>query len=182
MFKTKFKRFNAWQDEQEEQWLASMSAQGWHLIRLKGISSYEFRKGDPANYTYRLDFHEVSKKDRADYLALFADAGWEHLGEMSGWQYFRRLHSENVPVEIFTDTDSKMAKYKRVKTNQYYLLVIYLALWVVFSGGGFEHWWDYLLPAVFILLMGSIGYNLFRIERRVKELERTQLVMGEESR
>ena len=70
--------------------------------------------GEPRDYVYRLDWREASRKELPDYLQLFADAGWEHVGSLSGWQYFRRLTAEEPTPEIFTDVDSKVAKYERM--------------------------------------------------------------------
>lgn len=83
------KWFWAWQDQQEEAWLRSMSQKGWHLssVGLPGI--YRFRIGEPQDYVYQLDYQTHKKRDQQNYLQLFSDAGWEHLGQMSSWNYFR---------------------------------------------------------------------------------------------
>ena len=67
-----------------------------------------------ASYVYRLDWREAARRELPDYLLLFADAGWEHVGSLSGWQYFRRPTAEEPAPEIFTDVDSKVAKYERM--------------------------------------------------------------------
>ncbi len=85
----KFKWFWAWQDDKEEFWLRTMSLKGWHLVAVKPFGSYNFKAGEKTDYTYCLDY-QINKKDRENYLQLLQDAGWEHVGEMSGWQYFRK--------------------------------------------------------------------------------------------
>ncbi len=59
---------------------------------------------------------------------MFRDAGWEYIGEMSTWQYFRKEAKHEEINEIFTDVESKVAKYKRVLT---YLGFFYIILFVI---------------------------------------------------
>ena len=80
----RFKLFWAWQDEKEEIWLSEMAEQGFHLDRISLPGWYDFNVGEPRKDVYRLDFQSLrSNKDRDSYLQLFADSGWEHVGDMS---------------------------------------------------------------------------------------------------
>ncbi len=121
----KFKWFWPWQDEQEEGWLRKMSQQGWHLRPVGGqvrvgrwhlpvglLGIYSFVVGEPMDYVYRLDY-QPSLKDKQDYLQLFHDAGWESIGAREGWRYFRKEGGPEEVIEIFTDGESKIGKYKR---------------------------------------------------------------------
>lgn len=110
---SKFKWFWAWNDEKEETWLGEMSRAGFHLQSITLPGKYIFTSGEPKEYVYRLDF-VTDRKDYDNYLELFQDAGWEHLLEYGGWQYFRtEAGTEQLP-EIFTDNESKVAKYGRI--------------------------------------------------------------------
>jgi len=60
-----------------------MSLEGLHL-KFPSFASYAFIRGEPQEMVYRLDFLNDSK-NRKSYLQLFQDAGWEHVGELSGW-------------------------------------------------------------------------------------------------
>jgi hypothetical protein len=123
---TKFKWFWAWQDEKEEEWLTEMAARGLHLDGFDFPTLYRFRQGKPAECVYRLDYPLVKKKERESYLQLFADAGWEHVGDMGGWVYFRKQVQPGDPMEIFTDVESKAQKYYRVIL----LLIILMPIWI----------------------------------------------------
>lgn len=180
--KAKFKMFMPWQDEQEQNWLEEMSTAGLHLARLKGIGSYEFEVGEPAAFIYRLDYQEVGKKDREDYQALFADAGWEYIGEKSGWQYFRKLDQPGVAEEIFTDMSSKIAKYKRVLRNQFAMLTFYFTFWIIFSGDLVRdptRWFYYVAPGIFVMILVFFAVNYFKTAQRIKELEQAGLPVEE---
>lgn len=77
----KFRWFWAWQDQQEEAWLEEMSQQGLHLKSVGILALYYFESGCQQDYVYRLDFSS-SYRDRENYMQLFKDAGWEHIGNI----------------------------------------------------------------------------------------------------
>lgn len=126
----KFRWFWAWQDDREEEWLGSMSRAGWHLDKFRYPGVYFFRKGEQKNFAYRLDFQTSRMKDRDAYLQLFHDAGWEHLGNMSAWEYFRKEAKPGEEPEIFTDPESKILKYQRVLR---FLVIFFPILFILFS-------------------------------------------------
>jgi hypothetical protein len=109
----KLRWFWAWEDEREEAWLRQMSQAGWYCESLQFPGFYLFRKGEPRDYVYRLDFNS-NRKEFSHYLQLFQDAGWQHLTEYGGWQYFRTESRPGENPEIFTDNTSKVKKYQRV--------------------------------------------------------------------
>jgi hypothetical protein len=121
---------------------------------------------------YRLDFIK-SKIDRNDYYQLFDDAGWEHMGEMMSWQYFRKEAKPAEDPEIYTDPESKIQKYYRL----FGVMLIFLPIWVillprldtmVFYGLNF------LLP-IFIPITLIWAYAFLRIGLRIRELNQLRL-------
>lgn len=124
---TKFRWFWLWQDDIEEAWLESMSGDGWHLVSVALPGFYTFAAGEPRAYAYRLDYRRTTRRERPSYLRLFEDTGWEHLGEMNNWQYFRKLPRSGESAEIFTDPESKVAKYHRVLGIMVVLLPILMS-------------------------------------------------------
>lgn len=167
---TKFKLFWAWQDEKEEAWLREMSRQGLHLQALPFPCSYRFEAGTPRDLVYRMDYI-VDRTSYENYLQLFKDAGWEHLGEMGGWQYFRTEAGEGVVPEIYTDPDSKAQKYQRLMM----ILVVLLPIFIVTSSRGVDpdsrfaglYLAGKLLISLFLLLY---AWALIMILRRIREL------------
>jgi hypothetical protein len=123
---TKYKLFWPWQDEKEEAWLEDMSARGYHLSRVGLPYTYRFNKGEPRQYTYRMDYMYLDKKKTMEYLQVFQDAGWEYLGEMSNWRYWRKPVGAGETAEIFTDNESKIKKYQRVTLFLGFMLLILL--------------------------------------------------------
>ena len=165
----KFKWIWAWEDDKEEAWLREMANQGLHLksVGIPGI--YTFEQGNPRDVAYRLDYPDTSK-DYESYLQLFRDAGWEHIGQMSGWQYFCKEVVGGEAPEIFTDEESKAKKYKRVMVFVLMLMPILIISLTNLNerSGTFYRIFSFLM-AFFILFF---SYALFRLWRRIEELKK----------
>jgi len=174
----KFKWFWPWHDEAEEAWLGEMSKKGYHLSSVGVMGIYRFIVAEPQDYVYRLDYQTFPEKDKQEYLQLFRDAGWEHIGEMSAWQYFRKGSKQREPDEIFTDVESKVAKYKRVLAYLAFFLLIESIYVVIFAhniwGDSPYSWWgiiraiSLLVPLAALFLM----YAFVRLILRIRQLRR----------
>jgi len=163
----KYKLFWAWQDDKEEAWLTQMSQEGLHLASLGFPGFYCFAPGEPANYVYRLDFFTDSK-DYKNYLQLFKDAGWEHLGRMAGWQYFRTLAGEGELPEIYSDLDSKVQKYRRLLVY----LSIFLPIMIVVVSGGRVAPFFVGVQAVYAVFLVIYIFAVVKLFGRIRELKR----------
>jgi hypothetical protein len=162
----KYRLFWAWQDDKEEAWLREMSLEGLHLASLGFPGFYYFTAGEPANYVYRLDFITESK-DYQSYLQLFKDAGWEHLGRMGGWQYFRTLADEGELPEIYSDLDSKILKYRRILVY----LSIFLPISVIFLSRGGESPGYPVIQMVYAVLMIIYIFAMVKLFARIQTLK-----------
>jgi hypothetical protein len=168
----KVKWFFPWQDEKEESWLRSMSRKGWHLSSIGLPCIYRFRDGGPRDYVYRLDYQTFPNKDKQEYRQLFRDAGWEYIGEMSAWQYFPKEVKEGEAPEIYTDVESKVAKYRRVLTFLAILAVIYGVVFFRNIWGDYPYSWWFIIRVISFLLMGSLLYSIVKLMLRVRQLRR----------
>jgi len=110
----KFKWLWAWEDEKEEKWLADMSRAGWHLEAPGFPGFYHFVKGEPRDYAYCLDFRTGSLESLREYRQICRDAGWEELGRLGSWYYFRKECRDGAKPEFFSDRDSRIQKYGRL--------------------------------------------------------------------
>jgi hypothetical protein len=155
-----FRLFFVWQDEQEEQWLEQMAREGWRLVRAGVV--YRFERDIPREVRYRLDYRSSAPGGWPEYLGLFRDAGWEHVGRFGGWQYFRTC-SREAP-EIFTDTASRAHKYRQ-------LLALLLAAMTVnlitFVGNRHGYQGARALQAAVVLVL---AYGMVRILLRLRRL------------
>ncbi|MBN2385441.1 MAG: DUF2812 domain-containing protein [Anaerolineales bacterium] len=169
----KHRWFWAWADDREEAWLREMAQQGLHLGKAAPLGEYFFVRGEPRDDVYRLDYVPMSKKDE-HYYQLFKDAGWEHVGEMMGWQYWRKLATDSQADEIFTDNDSKIQKYQRLLA----ILTIFLPVLIinVTNMGVFslreKYPWIIGLQVFSIFLLVFYSVVLLRILFRIRMLRR----------
>ena len=114
-FKNVFKIFFAWQEKKEENWLREMSNEGWHLDNT-GFLNYTFRKGEPKDMVYRLDFKITRSENIDDYITLYEDAGWEYISKMGPfWYYFRIEPEEGLSPELYSDNASKIKMYNSLR-------------------------------------------------------------------
>ena len=172
---TKQKWFWAWQDEKEEAWLSKMAQQGLILTGIPFPGSYQFQEGEPADYVYRLDYQSLRTKDKDSYLQLFADAGWEKVGEMGGWTYFRYEAANGEAPEIYSDLESKIGKYKRVLT----FLAILLPVMVVMAPNltSAERYGPFfsILQGLSFLIMIFFAFGIIQLLRRINELKNKRI-------
>jgi hypothetical protein len=166
----KFKVFPAWQDDKEEAWLGKMAQQGLHLTQPLFPCLYTFTRGAPADVAYRLDYVPRMSGDEFEvYLQVFRDAGWEHLGQMAGWQYFRKPVHAGEPSEIYTDAESKIRKYRRLLG---YLIVIVMPFLIITTTSGDRPrttFYDAVTFFQFAVLVFLV-YGLVRIALRIRQL------------
>jgi hypothetical protein len=173
----KFRFFWPWQEEQEERWLQQMSQAGWHLVSVSLPCSYTFAQGEPREYAYRLDFTSAKRADLPAYYQLFADAGWEHIGVLGSWQYFRKLAAPDEEPEIFTDVESKIAMYRRVLGFSALLLIVLVVIAptpgrLIQLMPGWRGWFGVIVFAVYVVLIALYIVICVRLWRRMNQLKR----------
>jgi hypothetical protein len=108
----KFKLWFVWQDEEHQQWLQEMAAQGLHLRSTNAFCLHTFERGAPADVVYRWDVRYLGPN--AEYAQLFRDAGWELVTSTVGWHCWRKARAAGASTEIFTQRADNAAKYLRV--------------------------------------------------------------------
>ena len=165
----KFHWFWAWEDEKEEVWLRQMSMEGWHFKSARLLGNYVFEQGEPADYVYRLDYF-TGRKDMPSYLQIFEDAGWEHMGKMSGWQYFRIETRDGEVPEIYSDKASKAKKYERLTLYLVIFLPIYLNMMLPIGRSDAGYLRFFSLPWIAFMLL--YPYAIVRLIARITKLKR----------
>lgn len=173
--------FWPWQDAREEAWLESMAQEGWHLATVGLPCVYEFRRGEAKRFTYRLDYMPDDKAKLLEYKQIFEDAGWEYIGAMSNWRYWRKPVAEGETAEIFTDPESKIKKYQRLLTYMgFFLLLLVFLGRQMFTHDYWSEWKLGSLVAV-IYLVGRIMYAILipvyvvvvvQLIRRISQLKK----------
>lgn len=108
--KTVFKFFWAHQDEAQEAWLRAMAQQGLHLVKVNPFCFWTFRRGEPADIVYRVDFPNASQD--AAFQQLMHDAGWSLAATTVGWHYWRTQAVAGKAPELFSDNASKAQQFR----------------------------------------------------------------------
>ena len=173
--------------EREALYFREMHAKGWKLRKvsysiLLFAVKYTFEKCHPEQVSYQLDFYPMKKSERASYLQLFKDCGWEHITDFNGFSYFRKLHSgieSDAEFEIYNDAAGKLAMVKRILTRRMLpILLLFLALLPIFSkfvtGGSSFSWGVFLIFIIdwvlLIVFAVQISYIFWRLSQKWKEL------------
>lgn len=152
--------FWPWQDEKEEAWLEDMSREGWHLQSVKPLCKYTFVMGEPVPYVYRLDYYRDQQTRFQEYMQIFGDAGWEYVGELSNWRYWRKPQVNGEATEIYSDRESKIIKYRRLLICLAFFLVflVFIGRTLVKTGWPWEAGISWLFTTIYTL--GLIGYAI----------------------
>ena len=173
--------------EREALYFREMHAKGWKLrevsysILLFAVK-YTFEKCQPEQVSYQLDFYPMEKSERASYLQLFKDCGWEHITNFNGFSYFRKAHSEiesDAEFEIYNDATGKLDMVNRILRLRLLPVLFFLSMLIplflkllnerdVFSGLVFLL---AIIDCVLLLaLVVQISYIFWRLFQKWKEL------------
>lgn len=113
--KTEFKFFTVPEWKKEERYLREQHKRGWEFVSVNFIGLYHFKRCEPKDVVYQLDYNPESITQKNEYIQMFHDCGWEYLQNFAGYSYFRKPASEmDGEEEIFCDDDSRLEMIKRV--------------------------------------------------------------------
>lgn len=112
--------------EEEEQYLCDMAKKGYFLEKVTLLGTYHFKKAQPRNMVYRIDFNPQKKEDRESYLQMFEDSGWDYIQDLNEFSYFcKEADGEND--EIYSDAQSRIEMLERINRRKMLpILVIFL--------------------------------------------------------
>ena len=176
--------------EREALYFREMHAKGWKLRKvsysiLLFAVKYTFEKCHPEQVSYQLDFYPMEKSERASYLQLFKDCGWEHITDFNSFSYFRKAHSEiesNAEFEIYNDAAGKLAMVNRILRLRLVPVLFLLAIHIPFllkllnRSNTFDLWkflavgLDIFLSLIILLIVSYIGWKLWHEKKKLSDL------------
>ena len=108
------KIFWIWESDKEEEWLNTMSAEGWLLCDV-GLCRYTFAEGTPGEYQYRLELLDnwPSHPKSIEYLHFLEETGAEHIGSVLRWVYIRKMAGADG-FDLFSDIRSRIHHLDRI--------------------------------------------------------------------
>ena len=107
-------RFKLYFDKDKEtRWLNDMADQGWAM---NGFFAgfYRFEPCEKGKYTYQIDFGNEFFSVSDDYREFMSDSDIEIIQSWGFWVFLRKLSSEGE-FQLYTDVDSQIEHYKKIR-------------------------------------------------------------------
>ena len=112
----------------EEIWLKDMCQKGWALKKYF-LGLYTFEPCTPGEFNYQIDLIQGKSEE---FLEFLEESGVTVVGRWVRWVYLQKPAEEGV-FEMYTDTDSKIEQYRRIrKFFAFFLALEALCLMVEF--------------------------------------------------
>ena len=176
--------------EREALYFREMHAKGWKLRKvsysiLLFAVKYTFEKCHPEQVSYQLDFYPMEKSERASYLQLFKDCGWEHITDFNSFSYFRKAHSEiesDAEFEIYNDATNKLDMVNRILRLRLVPSLLLLAIHIPFlfilldRSNTFDLWKFFavglyiFLSLILLLMVVYISWKLWHKKKELSDL------------
>ena len=176
--------------DREALYLRKMHAEGWKLKEVSYSNlvvavKYTFEKCQPEQVSYQLDLYPMKKSERASYLQLFKDCGWEHITDFNSFSYFRKAHSEiesNAEFEIYNDAAGKLAMVNRILRLRLVPVLLLLAIHIPFllkllnRSNAYGLWsflavgLDVFLSLILLLIVAYISWKLWHKKKELSDL------------
>ena len=176
--------------DREALYLRKMHSEGWKLkevsySNLAVAVKYTFAKCQPEQVSYQLDFYPMEKSERASYLQLFKDCGWEHITDFNSFSYFRKAYSEiesDAEFEIYNDAAGKLDMVNRILSLRLVPVLLLLAIHIPLllkllnRSNTFDLWkflavgLDIFLSLILLLIVSYIGWKLWHEKKKLSDL------------
>lgn len=121
--------------DEEEIWLNEMCRQGWAMTSFF-VGVVTFVPCQPEEFIYQIDLipgRFLQADDYEGYVIFMDEMGVEVLQRWGRWVYLRK-RTEDGPFELYTDLESKIALYRRIRR----MFLFALALEAMCSGSAWN--------------------------------------------
>jgi len=119
-------RFRLYYDKDAEtNWLNKMCNSGWAFMKFF-LGFYFFERCEPGEYIYQIDLLDRPVEEMDDYVAFMEDAKVQVISQWWKWVFLRKNASDG-PFELYTDAESKITHYTKIKNLFQALLILELA-------------------------------------------------------
>ena len=99
--------------DKETQWHNEMSQKGWAMTGFFA-GFYRFEPCEKGKYTYQIDFGNEFFSVSDDYREFMSDSDIEIIQSWGFWVFLRKLSSEGE-FQLYTDVDSQIEHYKKIR-------------------------------------------------------------------
>ncbi|MBU3190895.1 DUF2812 domain-containing protein [Clostridium bowmanii] len=108
----------------EEDWLKKMCLNGWAFKKFF-LGFYTFEKCEPGEYNYQIELLDSWNGEKHDYSAFMEDTEVKVISQWWRWVYLQKMASDG-PFEMYTDIESKITQYNKIKNFFKVALVVEL--------------------------------------------------------
>lgn len=143
----------------EEIWLREMSRKGWAFKKFF-LGMYTFEPCEPGEYNYQIDLLDNWSGEKEDYASFMEQSGVEVISQWYRWVYIRKKASDG-PFEMYTDVESKIAQYRRIKNFFMVGLIVEIICFLIEINASTRT--DSILLWSFTALLGAIVLTFLRI-------------------
>jgi hypothetical protein len=158
-------QFKLYSDKDLEQdWLNDMSLKGWGLKKYF-LGFYTFEACEPGEYNYQIDLLDKWDGDKSDFASFMEESGVEVIAQWYRWVYLRKKASDG-PFEMYTDVDSKIAQYNRIKNFFTVGLIIEVICFCIEINAAVKA--DYATFWAFVVLLGMFVIMFLRMVWKCK--------------
>ena len=153
-------KFKLYYDKDAElEWLKKMCLKGWAFKKFF-LGFYTFEKCEPGEFNYEIDLLDNWSGEKADYAAFMKDTGVEVISQWWRWVYLQKKASEG-PFEMYTDSESKISQYTKIKNFFKVALVIEIICTFMELISAIET--GSLLFGIFTILLVIISFAFLKI-------------------
>lgn len=166
------RKFRLYFDKDTEQdWLMEMSNQGWAFQDFF-LGVYTFKPSGPGEYIYQIDLLDDGVGAKKDFSEFMEDSGVEVVAQWYRWVYLRK-RSVDGPFEMYTDIESKIMQYERMKKFFSVVLILEFIIFILEFMAAINT--RRIIFMIFTILIGLFVFillhNVLKCNKKIKELE-----------
>lgn len=162
--------------DEEELWLNDWCQKGWAMTSFF-VGMVTFAPCQPGEFIYRIDLvpgQFLAAHDYEGYVIFMDEMGVEVLQRWGRWVYLRKRAAEG-PFVVYSDTESKIALYRRVRSLFLFTLALELlcslSAWnLLFQNPG--EMFARGLVGFYIVIAVVMLRAVWRCSWKIKELQR----------
>jgi len=159
----------------EQNWLNDLCWEGWAMTGfIAGF--FVFTPCQPGEYIYQIDLlpgNGLRAKNFNAYAEFMEETGVEVVQRWFRWVFLRKRTADG-PFQIYTDIDSQIQMYRRMRQMFAFVLVLECLCSLGIWPGAVMY--DSVLTrcavAVFVMIIIAIARVIWRCTKSIRELER----------
>lgn len=158
----------------EQDWINDYAQKGWAMVSFF-VGVVTFVPCQPGEYIYQIDLLPgtgLRADNYEDYAAFMSEMNVEVLQRWGRWVYLRKRAGDG-PFEVYTDTASKIALYRRIRGMFLWALGLIclcsVSAWNLLAR--YPSMFARGLAGFYIVVIAAMGRTVWRCGRKIKDLE-----------